>query len=185
MVVRLRALTKKCALVTAAWKELEIWYFFNSKVWGWTHCNDTNVEILGLIMYILGSCFTWRVFLKSWRAGAQPEVRVCGSCIQQPRERSGQRHRSNNVATAGIYAAITARNVGSLGTGTPHTSQKKNVPVGVDFHFTEPSSLLSMADNIVFFPAIGRISDWAVCLSKESLQDTMEPFHLPWQWVPK
>lgn len=147
MVVWPRASTKKCALVTAAWKELEIWYIFNRKVWGLTHCNDMNVAILGLIMYILGSCFTWWVFLKSWRAGAEPEVCVCSSCIQQPRKHGGQHRRSNNIAIASIYATITALNMGSLGTGTPHTSQKKNVPIGVDFHFTQPSSLLWMANQ--------------------------------------
>lgn len=133
MVVWLRALTKKFALVTAAWKELEIWYILNRKVWGLTHCND----MIDLIMYILGSCYTWWVFLKSWRAGAQPEVCVCGSCIQQPREHSGQHRRSNNIAVASLYATITALNVGSLGAGTPYTSQKRNGPIGVDFHFTE------------------------------------------------
>lgn len=70
-----------------------------------------------------GTSSIWWVRAEGGGAGAQPEVFVCCSSLQQPGQATGQHHRRVNIPTPGIAADTTALHVGSLGTGTLHTSE--------------------------------------------------------------
>lgn len=124
LAVQLRALTRKSVFGTAACQELEIWYRRVSGL----------VEHIFVILYDLmcahnirsmfpGTSSIWWVWAEGGGAGAQPEVCVCCSSLQQPGQATGQHHRRVNIPTAGILAGTTPLRMGSLGTGTslsPH-----------------------------------------------------------------
>lgn len=150
-----------------------------------SHCDDVALFILGSFCYILGTCCPWWVSVENWRAGAEPEVCVCGSCVQHPREHVGQQRRSQNIANSSICANTTGLNMGAHGTGTLCSHEEhKMLQLESFFCFNKPFSVLSVV-NIMMFFSTGGLPNRTVCFGKESLQDAMEPFYLPWQWIPK
>lgn len=81
------------------------------------------------------------------RAGAEPEVCVCGSCVQHPREHAGQQRRSKNIANSSIYANTTGLNMGAHGTGTPRSHEEhKMLQLESFFCFNKPFSVLSVVN---------------------------------------
>lgn len=112
-----------------------------------SHCDDVALFILGSFCYILGTSCPWWVSVENWGAGAEPEVCVCGSCVQHPREHVGQQRRSHNTANSSIYANTTGLNMGAHGTGTLCSHEEhKMLQVESFFCFNKPFSVLSVVN---------------------------------------